>query len=167
MQRLASARRGVAVLGGMLALAGAAEAQVGRFSGGGVVSNFNQACRDAGMLSATTPYTILYQPRSIGSNGNLESLAFLAPWGALTYTLEGRSFGSAFQTVTTAGIFHGAFVIPPDAANAARLRLTNRTPASVSAATRSAVILGGEIQNWSGVLGCTVRFDAALGQDIR
>lgn len=169
MQRM-NARNGLIAAACVMAfgaLAGPAAAQVGRFSGGGVVSEFNQACRDAGMLSATTAYTILYLPGLIGDNGNRDSLAFLAPWGTLSYSLEGRRFGTTFTTVTTSGIFHGPFTVPTNAPNAGRLRIIDRAPAQISARTRTAVRLSGEIQNWSGVRGCNVRFDAALGQDIR
>jgi hypothetical protein len=164
--RRLAALAGVLTLGALGAMAGPAWAQVGRFNGGGVVFGFSDACRTAGMQRATQAYTVLYQPRQMGSNGNRESLGFIAPWGALTYFIDGAAFGTAFAPVTLTGIFHGSFSIPQTDANAPRLRITARTPASVTPALRTPVRLTGEVQNWSGVRGCSVRFDLVVGQDI-
>lgn len=158
--------RSAAALAAVMALAGPAGAQAGRFNGGGVVFGFTEPCRTAGMQRATQAFTVMYQPRMIGSNGNRESLAFIAPWGALTYWQDGARFNGNLVPVTIAGIFHGHFTIPRTDPNAARLRVTSLTPSTLSASLRTPVRVTGDVQNWSGVRGCNVRFEVLVGQDI-
>lgn len=161
--------RGAAALALVTALtapATPAGAQAGRFNGGGVVFGYTEPCRTAGMLRATQAFTVMYQPRMLGSNGTRESLAFIAPWGALTYWIDGARFNGNLVPVTIAGLFHGHFTIPRTDPNAPQLRVTSLTPSTLSASLRTPVRMTGDIQNWSGVRGCNVRFEVLVGQDI-
>jgi hypothetical protein len=153
------------LLGGLAfaASAPAARAEVGRFLGGGVVYNFNQACRNAGWIRPNEPFSDRYHPRNIGTNGNQESISFHSPVNSLSFVRNNGAFTSSFTPVDHGGSFRRPYFIPDDAPNAAQIRIGRRDPASLTASFDGSVRLVGRIRNWSGVSGCVAFFDVVVG----
>jgi len=141
----------------------AARAEVGRFLGGGVVYNFNQACRNAGWIRPNEPFSVRYHPRNIGNNGNQESISFHSPVNSLSFVRNNGAFTSSFTPVDHGGSFRRPYFIPDDAPNAAQIRIGRRDPASLTASFDGSVRLVGRIRNWSGVSGCVAFFDVVVG----
>lgn len=143
----------------------AAEAQVGRFDGGGVVFGFNKPCRDGGWR-ATESYNVRYHPARLGDNGNRESITFSMPWHTLSFVQNRGRFTNRFQRVDHGGSFARPFFITARDRNAAQVRVTNRTPANLAPRTRAPVRIQGQIRNWGGLRGCNVRFAVFVAQQI-
>jgi hypothetical protein len=154
-----------AALSVVLSLA-AAQAQVGRFEGGGTVFGFSQGCRDIGWQGVTLPFFVRYHPAGLGNNGGRETISFNSPVQSLSFALPGGSFTTSFQPVNHGGSFSHPFYFDLSQPNAAQIRLSRRAPSVLTANTAVPVQLTGQIRNWGGTLGCNVSFQATVGQRL-
>lgn len=149
---------------GLLSLPTVAEANPGRFMGGGTVFNLSQACRDVGWIGPSEPFSVRYHPSGVGTNRERDFIGFMSDYTALGYMRESGSFTNTFQPVTMSSVTSGAWSIPQNSPDAAQLRVTNINPRNVTEDTRGSVRIRGQIRNFSGVQNCNVRFDVIVSQ---
>ncbi|MCC5970661.1 MAG: hypothetical protein JJU15_11960 [Pararhodobacter sp.] len=152
------------VLGGLLSLPTVAEANPGRFMGGGTVFGFNQPCRDSGWSSHSEPFTVRYHPSNVGDNASRDFIGFLSDFIAFGYARESGTFSNSFQPVTQSGVTSNAWSIHQNHENAAQLRIMNMNPRNVNENTRRPIRIRGQIRNFSGIQGCNIRFEATVQQ---
>lgn len=148
-----------AILGGGLALGGAASAQglpLVDFYGAGVISDLTRACVENGW-TGPAPVEARFRPPDVAANGPATRIVVFSPGFTLSFRLDSGRLDRVFREVE--GVFIGSAGFIPDPPPA--LRLLRQTPALIAPDT-PAVTLKLQVQNWYGLRGCHLDLDLYL-----
>lgn len=140
-----------------------AEAQVGRFMGGGTIFNFTPACVNAGWDRNSEAYLVRFQPANIGSNADRDLLTFLGSAHSFSMQRDG-GFTTWWSAVDHAFLGSGIGYSNATWDDHADLRIMSMWPSDPDANTMVPVRIRGQIRHFGHVPWCRVDFDVIVQQ---
>ena len=124
------------------------------FNGSFCLTATNSACQAQGWNSGECLVT-RYVPKGFNNGGAATNMSLFAHSYAVNFVSPSASLiGQTFQPVTVTKVCSIGYEFT------ANMRFTSQSPVSPTATT-SFITIGGDIENWDGVTGCTVGFKAA------
>ncbi|WP_370205533.1 hypothetical protein [Pararhodobacter marinus] len=141
-----------------------ADAQSGRFEGGGTLSNFTAPCLGGGWSGRPQTYVVRYHPANIAWNTDGDTLTFLNDHHGFSVERAGGSFSYAWQPVRHAFIGGPISFRDQDNHEAAEIRLISMWPSNIDETTEGTIRIRGQIRHLGHLRWCRVDFDILVQQ---
>lgn len=143
----------------------AAQAQEGRFVGGGTVYDFSPACiSNGGWSGDPEAYAVRFSPSNVGSNRWQSALFFSTSNHSFIAVSQWANFTAGWSPITHGWMSRGVWVAEPGDNDAAQMRITAMWPQNPDETTDEPVRIRGQIRHFSLTRWCTVSFDVIVQQ---
>ena len=133
-----------------------ASAATVEFRGGGFLTNPTPECIADGWGQSNYE-NVRFRPPNLGDNGPQTRLAIHSLFSAESYVLASGNLNANFKNVQGGGTFAATGLY----GNQAKVRVTFKQPATITATTKD-IIIAGQIQTIGDVAGCQMDFRFSL-----